>query len=77
VLSASLGEPSAARAVVEDDGVLAGLEHDLEVAPRDGLVGPPAVEHTPLLAYEDDRLVIDLPRCAVEVRLDARRARLV
>src|SRR3954454_10858294 len=62
---------------MEDDGVLARLEHDLEVAPDHGLLGPPAVEHAPFLAQGDDGLVVHLPRRAVEVRLDARRARLV
>src|SRR5947207_14647594 len=76
-LSASLREPPPARAVVEDDGVLAGLEHDLEVAAHDGRLRPPAVEHAPLFAQDRDRLMVHLPRRAVEVRLDARRARLV
>ncbi|MDX6441100.1 MAG: hypothetical protein QOE43_829, partial [Gaiellaceae bacterium] len=31
----------------------------------------------PLFADDDDGLVVHLPRCAVEVRFDARRARLV
>src|SRR3954447_19280145 len=74
---ASLGEPAALRAVVEDDGVLAGFEHDLEVAADHGLLRPPAVEHPPFLPEDCDRLVVYLPRCPVEVRLDARRARLV
>src|SRR5438132_10267205 len=63
--------------MAEDDGVLAALEHDLEVAAADRLLGPPAVEHAPLLADELDGLVIHLPRRPVEVDLDARRARLV
>src|SRR4051812_38721323 len=73
----SLREPPPSRAVVEDDGVLAGLEHDLEVAPDDRLLRPPAVEDAPFLAEDRDGAVVHLPRCAVEVRLDARRARLV
>src|SRR5947209_11437868 len=74
---AALGEPAAAGAVVENDGVLAALEHDLEVAPDDGILRPPAVEDAPLLAEHGDRLVVDLPRRPVEVHFDARRARLV
>src|SRR5947209_4835136 len=72
-----LGEPPPSRAVVEDDGVLTGLQHDLEVAAHHGLFRPPAVEHAPFLADDGDRLVVDLPGGAVEVPLDARRARLV
>ena len=64
-------------AVVEDDGVLACLEHDLEVAPDDGLLRPPAVEHAPFLAEDGHRLVVHLPRRPVDVRLDPRRTRLV
>ena len=45
---------------MEDDGVLAGLEHELEVAADDRLLGPPAVDDAPLLADERDRLVVDL-----------------
>ena len=52
----ALGEPAAPRLVVEDDGVLAGLEHDLEVAADDRLLRPPAVDDAPLLAHERDRL---------------------
>src|SRR5204863_99358 len=52
-------------------------EHDLEVAAHDGRLRPPAVEHAPLFAQDRDRLMVHLPRRAVEVRLDARRARLV
>ena len=63
--------------VAEDDGVLAALEHDLEVAAADRLLRPPAVDDAPLLADERDRLVVDLPRRSVEARLDERRPRLV
>src|SRR4051812_27415553 len=49
----SLGEPAPTFPVVEDDDVLAGLEHDLEVAAVDGLLRPPAVDDSPLLADGD------------------------
>jgi len=62
---------------VEHDGVLAALEHDLEVAAQHRLLGPPAVEHTPLLAEHGDRLMVDLARRPVDARLDARRTRRV
>ena len=58
-------------------GCAGGLEDDLEVAADHGLLRPPAVEDAPFLAQDCDRLVVDLPRRAVEVRLDARRARFV
>src|SRR6266571_357369 len=75
--SAALREPLPAGAVVEDHGVLAGLKHDLEIAPRHRLVGPPAVEYAPLFPHEGDGLMVDLPRRPVEVRFDASRARFV
>ena len=62
---------------MEDDGVLAALEHDLEVAAQHRLFGPPAVEHAPLLPKHCNRLMVDLARRSVDARLDARRARLV
>jgi hypothetical protein len=45
-----LREPRAALSVAVDDDVLARLEHEVEVAAVDGLVGPPAVDDPPLLA---------------------------
>jgi hypothetical protein len=36
--------------VMEDDDVLAALQHDVEVTAVDGLLGPPAVDNAPLLA---------------------------
>src|SRR5581483_747602 len=73
---APLREPPPSRAVVEDDGALAGLEHDLEVAADDRLLGPPAVEDAPFLAHQRDLPVVDLPRRPVEARLDAGDPRL-
>ena len=57
---------------MEDDGVLAALEHDLEVAAQHRLLRPPAVEHPPLLAQHGDRLVIDLAGRAVDARPERR-----
>ena len=62
---------------MEDDGVLAAFEHDLEIAAQQRLLGPPAVEHTPLLAQHGDRQMVDLARRSVDARFDARGARLV
>ena len=76
-LSAALAEPSAPLLVAEHNDVLAGLEHELEVAPLDGLLGPPAIEHAPLFADERDPETVDEPRRPVESRLDERRLRLV
>ena len=76
-LSSALAEPSAPLLVAEDDDVLARLEHELEVAPLDGLLGPPAVDHAPLLADDRHPETIHEPRRPVESRLDERRLRLV
>ena len=62
---------------MEDDGVLAALEHDLEIAAQHRLLRPPAVEHAPLLAQHRDVLMVDLAGDAVEASLDARGARRV
>jgi hypothetical protein len=45
---------------MEDDGVLACFEDDLEVAAHDRFFRPPAVDDAPLLAHERDRCVVDL-----------------
>ena len=63
--------------VVEDDDVLAALEHDVEVATVDGLLGPPAVDHAPLLADQLDRQTIDETRRPVGSRLDEGGPRFV
>ena len=54
------------------DSVLAGFEHDVEVAPVHGLVGPPAIDHAPFLAHERDVLPVDAARQPVGMRLDQR-----
>src|SRR6266542_3992938 len=74
---ATLREPRAGLLVVEGDGVLAALEHDLEVAPADRLLRPPAVDDVPFLPDERDRLPVHRARRPVEGRLDERRSRLV
>ena len=63
--------------VVKDDDVLAALEHDVEVAAVDRLLGPPAVEDAPLLADQLDRQAIDETRRPVCSRLDEGGARLI
>jgi hypothetical protein len=63
--------------VVKDDDVLAALEHDVEVATVDGLLGPPAVDDAPLLANQLDRQTIDETRRPVGSRLDEGGPRLI
>jgi hypothetical protein len=63
--------------VVEDDDVLAALEHDVEVAAVDRLLGPPAVDDAPLLADQLDRQTIDETRRPVGSWLDKGRPRFV
>jgi len=59
---------------VEHDGVLTALEHDLEVAADDGLLGPPAVDDAPFFTDERDPAVVHLERPSVRVGLDPRRS---
>lgn len=47
-------EPGVGPAIVEDHGMAAGIEHQLEVTPVDGAVGPPEVLYQPVLAHGDD-----------------------
>ena len=75
--SSTLREPRAALAVAVDDDVLAGLEHEVEVAAVDRLVRPPAVDDPPLLAERRDALAVDAARRAVGVPFDERRPRRV
>jgi hypothetical protein len=63
--------------VVKDDDVLAALEHDVEVAAVDRLLGPPAVDDAPLLADQLDRQTIDETRRPVGSRLDEGGPRLI
>jgi hypothetical protein len=63
--------------VVKDDDVLAALEHDVEVAAVDGLLGPPAVDDAPFLADQLDRQTIDETRRPVGSRLDEGGPRFV
>src|SRR3954470_15356415 len=77
VLRTALCIPASARAVVEDDGVLSALEHELEVPADDGILRPPAVDDAPFLPDERDGSVVHLERPPVRVGLDARRPRRV
>jgi hypothetical protein len=63
--------------VMEDDDILATFEHDVEVPPVDRLLGPPAVDHAPLLADQLDRQSIDETRRPVSLRLDEGGPRLI
>ncbi len=71
------GEPTAVLVVVEDDDLLAALEDDVEVPPVDGILGPPAVQHSPLLADQLDGQAVDETRRPVGLRLDQGGPRLV
>src|SRR5262249_52463339 len=73
----TLGIPASVRAVVEDDGVLAALEHELEVAADDGILRPPAVDDAPFLPHGRDGAVVHLERPPVRVGLDTRCPRRV
>src|SRR3954453_23905503 len=66
VLRPTLREPRLELLVAEDDAVLAGLEHDLEIAAVDRLLRPPAVDDTPFLAHDGDGCALDRPRDPVE-----------
>jgi hypothetical protein len=63
--------------VVEDDDVLAALEHEVEVAAVDRLLGPPAIDDTPLLSDQLDRQTIDETRRPVCLWLDEGGPRFV
>ena len=56
--------------VVEDDDVLAALEHDVEIAAIDRLLGPPAVDDPPLFPDQLDYEAIDETRRPVCFWLD-------
>src|SRR5215211_6444584 len=75
--SRTLRKPARPLLVAEDDDVLAGVEHEVEVAARDRLLRPPAVDDAPLLAQKRDRLTVDEPRHARTRRDDERGSRLV
>jgi len=63
--------------VVEDDDVLATLQHDVEVATVDRLFGPPPVDDPPLLADQLDYEPVDEPRRPVGFWLDEGGPRLI
>src|SRR5688500_8451574 len=68
--SGPLTEPAAGFLVAEDAGVLARLKHEVEVAPVDRRLRPPAVDDAPLLAQARDPDAIHAPRDADRARLD-------
>jgi hypothetical protein len=63
--------------VVEDDDVLAALQHDIEVPTVDRVLRPPAVDDAPLLPDHLDRQAIDETRRPVCSWLDEGSPRLV
>src|SRR5262249_34329874 len=74
---AALAEPSSPLLIPVDDSVAPALEHDLEVAPANRLLCPPAVDAAPLLADACAAFGVDPTGRAVEGRLDERRLRRV
>ena len=72
--SGVLGEPALRLGVAVDADVPSALEDDLEVVAVDGLVRPPAVDDTPLLAHERDVLAVDNVRRPARRCLHERRA---
>jgi hypothetical protein len=63
--------------VMEDDDVLAALEHDVEVPAIDRLLRPPAVDDSPLFSDQFDDEAIDETRRPVCLWLDEGGARFV
>ena len=63
--------------VVEDHDVLAALEDDVEIAAVDRLLGPPAIEHAPLLSDQLDPEAVDETRRPVCSWLDEGGPRLI
>jgi hypothetical protein len=72
-----LAEPAAVLVVVEDDDVLAALEHDVEVAAVHRILGPPAVDDPPLFPDQLDYEAINEARRPVGLRLDQGGPRLI
>ena len=73
----ALAEPALDLPVEKDDRVLAAREHEIEVAPVDRLLRPPAIDYPPLLAHEGDLLPVHAPRRPVDMRLHERWIRSV
>ena len=63
--------------VVEDDDVLAALEHDVEVPAVDRLLRPPPVDDPPLFSDQLDYEAINEARRPVGLRLDKGGPRLI
>ena len=57
--SGFLAKPTSPLLVFEDRDVLASRENEVEVAPSHGRVGPPAVDHPPLLTHLEDAYLPD------------------
>src|SRR5262249_55087190 len=74
---AALAEPASALLVREHDDLPAALEDEVEVAPTDRLVGPPAVDDSPLFADDSGRLPVDDPGRPAAGALNERSPRLV
>jgi len=72
-----LTEPRLSLPVEEHDRVLAAREHDVEVAPVNRLLRPPAVDDAPFLTDERDLLPVHGAWRTVEVRLHERLLRRV
>ena len=68
-----MGEPALLVSVTVDADVSPALEDDLEVAPVDRLLRPPAIDDTPLLTHERHLLTVHGPRRPARPRLDERR----
>jgi len=76
-MSCALCEPAPHFAVAVDADVPTALEHDLEVAPVDRLLRPPAIDNAPLLAYQRHLLAVHHPRRPARPCLHERRPRRV
>src|SRR5262245_45514126 len=74
--SGLLTEPASPFLILEDRDVLARREHEVEVAPAHRRVGPPAVDHPPLLAHLENADLSDRSRDPLLDR-DAHGSRLV
>jgi hypothetical protein len=71
--SGALAEPTLDLPVEKDDGVLAAREDEIEIAPVDRLLSPPAIDDPPLLTHEGDLLPVDAPRRPVDMGFHQRR----
>src|SRR5439155_2504434 len=70
-------KPARAFLVAEDDRVLPGVEHEVEVAPDEWFLRPPAIDHAPFLAHDCNVVAVHEPRHAGARGLDERRSRRI